>query len=470
MQGSFDVLIAKTPNGNLQLGLSDATVNFFDVLGVSFPGIQAWKASLGSQASLPVALPYKTGEKKFNHPEIGQTFQTHDGKGIVVNGLLPSNFAPPTGGITENGFVPFEPKPSDTGISRMPNGWNANAYFHVIGRLAPGITPQIAEQAIAQMSGREMRSSTTGGTFPLAVRPVTDIIAKSSKPFVWGAWALGALTLLLCAANLAGLLLTRCVYHLREYAMRSALGATFSNLLRMMLTELFLLSVISALIAAYIARIAMPAIAERLPIKSAAFGQPVFGWEAVVFLIIATLFVAAAGGLLAAVALARNYYKGFSQGIFAVFHSHCIPRIILTASQTAIATVLLCLSWMTVRGYLDIYFRDPGVNTNVRIVEVRTSPSARNTFVDDTLEALSGGDPNARIGALWADVLKNKANSTDGYYPLLNGGFMPPSNFVRITPGLLRTMKVKILAGREFTEQDRNNVIMINETLARQLG
>jgi len=103
-------LIVKTPNGNVLLPLIEATVNFFDVLGMSFPGIQAWKASLGSQNPLPVALFHKTGAKTFAYTDIGQEFQTYDGDRIVVNGILPANFIPPTGFSPEYNFVPFEPK------------------------------------------------------------------------------------------------------------------------------------------------------------------------------------------------------------------------------------------------------------------------------------------------------------------------------------------------------------------------
>ena len=470
-------LTAITPNGNIALGLSDATVNYFDVLGVSFPGIQAWKASVYSQTPLPVALPYKTAAKDFDYQEIGREFQTHDGVSIVVSGVLPANFVSPDGSRSGTvGIVPFEPERGGASHEIEFEGGGKSLYpLSVIGRLAPGVTPQLAEQMLSAAYDGERTADgvpgTPGAKIRIRVRPVTDIITESSKQVVWGAWALGALTLLLCTANLAGLLLVRCVYRLREYALRSSLGARFSDLLRMMLAELLLLSAVAACIAAYIARISMPAIAVRVPVKSEAFGLPVFNWETVVFLIIATFFVAAAGGLFAAVALARNYYKGFSHGTFAVFHSHRVPRILLTVSQTAIATVLLCLSWMTVRGYLDIYFRDPGVDTSVRIVEVNISPrmsmTAMNDFVLDTLETLRGSDQNALIGGFRGSALNNMTSTTFLRSP--EGIFLPVS-FMETSPGLLRILKTEILAGRDFTEQDRQGVVLINESLARQMG
>ena len=471
-------LITKTPNGNVKILLSNATVNYFDVLGISFPGIQAWKASIGSQKPVSVVLPYKIGTNGFDYPEIGQKFQTHDGDGLVVNGVLPLNFVSLSNNISESGFVPFEPKLLYADRAQMEAmleaglGWSN---LSVIGRLAPGVTPQIAEQMLSAASGGERE--VVFGYFGqlkerLTVRPISDIIAESSKPIVWGAWALGALTLLLCTANLAGLLLTRCVYRLREYAMRSALGARFSDLLRMMLAELILLSALAALIAAAIAHGAMPAIAERVPITLAAFGQPAFNYETVIFLIIATLFVVVAGGFLSAVALARNYYKGFSQGIFAVFHSHRMLRIILTVSQVAIATVLLCLSWMTMSGYLDLFSNDPGVDTDVRIVDASNYPGmsipARYAFALDTLESLRAGDSNARIAVIAGGLLNNGIGL--GAFIWFPDGTPLFSCDWRISPGLFRTLKVEILAGRDFTERDNDNVLLINESFAQRMG
>ena len=149
-----------------------------------------------------------------------------------------------------------------------------------------------------------------------------------------------ALILVLCAANLGGILLTRTTYRLREYALRSALGASLSNLIRTFLLEICGIAIIAALIAAYIARIAMPHIAGRVPVSNGAFGRPVFEWEAVIFLIAATMAVMLASVAPSVLALVRNYYKGFSQGILAVFRSHRVLRITLTAGQTAIATLL----------------------------------------------------------------------------------------------------------------------------------
>jgi len=118
-----------------------------------------------------------------------------------------------------------------------------------------------------------------------------------------------ALILVLCAANLGGILLTRTTYRLREYALRAALGASLSNLVRTLLLEICGIAVIAALVAAYAAWIAMPYIADRVPVILNAFGRPVFEWEAVIFIISATaavmLVIIAAAALLPAMRVLR---------------------------------------------------------------------------------------------------------------------------------------------------------------------
>ena len=67
---------------------------------------------------------------------------------------------------------------------------------------------------------------------------------------------------------------------------------------------------------------------------------------------------------------------------------------------------------MTVRGYLDLFSTDSGVDTGVRIISADVSPrmpvSDRDSFALDTLEALRGGDPNARIDVIEGGLLDNR--------------------------------------------------------------
>jgi hypothetical protein len=329
-----------------------------------------------------------------------------------------------------------------------------------------------------------VRTIASGAPARVSIKTLGDAIAGPSRNIVLAAWAMCALILVLCSANLGGILLTRCTYQLREYALRSALGAPLSNLVRTLLLELFGIAFIAALVAAYIARSAMPYIADRVPLKSAAFGMPVFGLHAVFFLIAAAMAVMFASAAPAIAVLARNYYKGFSQGILAVFRRHRALRILLTTAQTAIATLLLCLCWITVRGYTDIFFRDTGVNTDTRVITVLYPPMGRIMFEVDvygTLNVLRGGNPNRRVAAFKGINFFREGRTLSGALALEKrliensrpGEYYENELFriFSVSSGFFQTLDVKIIAGRDFNDTDmQGREVIVNEALVRKMG
>ena len=484
-------MTVKSNSGSVRLDIREVTTNFFDTLGVSFSGIQAWKEAANVKNPKTVVFTHRTGVTKVGHESMGKLFLSLDeGGGVIASGILPENFVLPIidGGENEFAFTPIELKPGDQGTIRklaLPDGTfinNARDPLTVFARLAPGVTPQLAEQMLAGTSG--FYTTAAGVPQRLSVMLIGDILTKSSRPIVRYAWALCALILVLCVSNLGGILLTRCTYRLREYALRTALGASLSNLVRTFLLEICGIAVISALVAAFIAWAALPAIADRIPIKHEAFGRPIFGEEAAIFLIIAAAVVMFSSTLPALVVLVRNYRRGFSSGILAAFRNHRALRVILTACQTAIAMLLLCLSWMTVRGYSDIFFRNTGVDTDVRVISVyyppweKSQPAGVDGF--DTLDVLSGGNPDSRSAAFHSNnVFKDRRslawlleyekdrlkNPRSGY--LENQVF----ETFRVTPGFFQTLDVKILAGRDFNYDDLMvREIIVNRALVRKMG
>ena len=510
--------------GGVSLDIREVTTNFFDMLGVSFPGIQAWKEAANVKNPKTVVFPYKTGADKFGFESMGEFFpaQERGGGGIIASGILPRNFILPITTVSagdDYAFTPMELRPGDHGnIQKSRNlddgtsSESARDPITIFARLAPGVTPQTAERKLAGNSDGVYTNS-LGEKGRISISPIRDIIASPSKPIVRYAWALCALILVLCAANLGGILLARCTYRLREYALCAALGATLSNLVRTLLLELCGIAAIAALIASHIARTAMPYIADRVPVRLEAFGRPVFNRETMIFLIAAAAAVMFASAASSIAVMVRHYYKGFTQGILAVFRSHRALRISLTAGQTAIATLLLCISWITVRGYSDIFFRDTGVDKEVRVISIfypslnpNLAPTANEmeqllgrslpeTYAElmefyssdfyreitrppfdiiDTLNVFRGGNPNARsalsitsnLFARWRIYINGDKYLTKADYPDI------PSSFaLDVSPGFFQTLGVKIIAGRDFNDNDINRrELIVNETLVRKMG
>jgi len=192
-----------------------------------------------------------------------------------------------------------------------------------------------------------------------------------------------------------------------------------------------------------------------------------------------------ASALPSIVVIIRNYYKGFSSGILAVFRSHRALRIVLTASQTAVATLLLCLSWMTVRGYSDIFFRETGVDAKTRVISVYYPPPQGNDqyaeFDFDALNVLRGGNPDARVAGFYMSELslfkdRRPLGVLLEYEEMMlerDPTYRENQIFERlwVTAGFFKTLGVKIVAGRDFRDGDLSGrETIVNEALVRKMG
>ena len=127
-----------------------------------------------------MALNHKIGFSSFGYESIGKLFPAQEGGGVVMNGILPENFVSPGCGYVA---VPIEIRPGERGeIGRLhsADGTVSDMIANpltVYARLAPGVTPQLAEQ---MLSGTSSGVQTTAGNPPprSKVKPLSDIIVN----------------------------------------------------------------------------------------------------------------------------------------------------------------------------------------------------------------------------------------------------------------------------------------------------
>ena len=478
---SGEKLHVRSSQGNAFFPLIEATPNLFDMLGIAFPGLYDWKATAETQNPFPVITTDLLARTLGNTPA-GQQFSASAGNSLVVAGVLPPDFVFPSNMDTGYAFKPLIKKSADTNVERQsdPSGMSgvfSSEQFTVIARLRPDITPQMAEQMLSselpkvQPILEQMSPFFPVSNAQIRVKPLLEIMTSDSRRIMWGAWILSGLILIICAVNLAGMFLVRCSYQIREYALRNALGAVLFDLLRLLLLELAVISVIAVVISWFFARLVVATIADLLPVQYLAFGRPDFGPEALIFLIsgaVVSMVIAIAPVVLVIV---RNYRRGFTQNHLAMFTSHRITRIALTVSQTALAMLLFGLTHMAVRGYIDLFSRETGLSPDTRVMSVAYSSELDwtrvNEIVRQTLEKANRGVPDARVGAMQA-ILMDK--SSTGISVINDGEKTVIVNPIGVSPGLFHVAKGKILAGREFTHDDPRSAIMLNRTLVRELG
>jgi putative ABC transport system permease protein len=221
------------------------SANFFSVLGVEL--LRGRNFTTGEdQPGGPHAaiLSYGLWQSRYGgDPKILGRPIVLDDKGYSVVGVLPASFKFPTSGRQPQVFVPLAaPRDARSGI------W----FLGVIARLKPGVTAAQAEANLSLIDTRTLPLlpkffSRYTREVRLNVIPLHDHLIGNVRTPLWILMAAAAFILLIACANIANLQLSRGSVRAREFALRSALGASRSRLARQLLTESMLLSVMGGL-------------------------------------------------------------------------------------------------------------------------------------------------------------------------------------------------------------------------------
>jgi len=207
-----------------------------------------------------VLLTYELWRRRFGGDAaiIGKSIYL-EGRAYTVLGVLPphSYFPPYRWGSAPEVFVPVIPNPD--------RGWH---YLRVIGRLAPGIT---AQQARTEMNGIAARLAQA---YPNSNRDQGIVVDQLIQYFGQTGWVLFgavAFVLLIACTNVANLLLSQGATREREIAIRTAVGATRSRIVRQLLTESLLLAGVGGALGVGLAYWTLPLLASALPQHTAFF-------------------------------------------------------------------------------------------------------------------------------------------------------------------------------------------------------
>jgi len=453
----------RSPKENVSFPGFDVTNNYFDVLGVSFPGLHEWKQYSETSYPVPLIVSHGAGIKNFGYDAIGKEFDAVSGK-ITLFGMLPDGFLSLIASSKNLGFSPLILSRATTdGVT-------------VIARLVPGVTPKLAEQMLSSISVPSNQIADDPAAARIIVNSVQEEILKPARRIVLGAWLMGGLILILCITNVAGIYLMRCSYQLDELELKFAIGANFFDMVRPLFFELIALSGIAAIVAYMMIQSILAIISNMVPVTNMAFGKPASGWIVIIFLLACMIAVIIVSLMPAVIGVLKNYRQGFNRSQLAMFRRHKAARMSLIISQTVIAALLLAISNMAIRSYLELFNKDVGMDSSVFVTSVEYSlkipDDKRVAIVNETLDALRGGNPDARVAVCTGHLFNDTSAFTS--YSFKNM-FAPGKNVsvqrMDISPGFVHTIKGKLLAGREFTDKDRRGeTVLVNATLVRELG
>ncbi|HUZ04813.1 MAG TPA: ABC transporter permease, partial [Acidobacteriaceae bacterium] len=358
--------------------------------------------------------------------------------------------------------------------------------YGFVARLKSNVSVMQAEQH-ANRIAREIQSeypASLNVTLTTSIVPLRQSATQQAQPLIHLLFAAVLIVLLIACANLAGLLLLRAIERRREIAMRLALGARTSTLLRQTMLESLLLSigggVFGVCLAAFIMQIWTNFLPETLP----RLNEIGLHWGVVAF------------------ALATTFGTGILCGLapaFAAFHvdmneilksggrngntssSHARLRSTLVIGEIATALVLLMAAGLLLRSFQKMRDVDPGFQPEQIVTAQFNLPSQRyqtQTQVDtfehqllNRLNRLPGVQSTALTTALpMADATSTRSFTVEGYQQSKNNPPVFEAN-AYVVGDYFRATQIPLLHGRTFTEADNSAnaplVIVVNHTLAR---
>ena len=450
------------------------TGNIFSVLGVdAILGRTLREEETWQGKHTVVVLSHKLWQRRFGGDPglIGQTISLN-GRNREVVGVMPPDFYFPSKEIEL--WVPMGWNYEQIAQLRRPH------FLRAVGRLKPDITTDQALGEMTAIAGRlEGQYPDTNTQMGVGLGPLKEwVVADTRLPLIVFLVAVGFVLLIACA-NVANLLLARAATRTREVAIRTALGARRSRVVRQLLTESLLLAIVGGglgvLLAVWGKELLVAFSPGEIPrLDEAQLDGRVLGFTTGLTLLTTLLF-----GLVPALqaskpdlvaTLKEGGQKGGSQG--------GRVRSALVVAEVALALVLVIGAGLMIRSFLRLQTVDPGFNPHNLLMVSVSLPGLKYpenshaiTFFEQAEQRIRALPGVVDVGSTNVAALKGSGYTND---MTIEG--RPPEDFVRevrhktITPDYFRVMGIQLLGGRLFNQTDiaTNATIIVNEAFARR--
>ncbi|HEX2187337.1 MAG TPA: ABC transporter permease [Longimicrobiaceae bacterium] len=407
---------------------------------------------------------------------VGRTLSI-DGQPFEVVGVLPQGFVGPMGEADVWFALDLPAVLSDPAAARGQH------WLGVVGRLAPGVGLEAAQQEVDRLGAelaREHPETDAGRSF-LAV-PLREAMVGDTRTPLLVLMASAALVLLITCANLAGALLSRTISRRKEFAVRVALGAKRGRLVRQLLTESTLLALVGAAVGLVLAVLGLRVLRElALPVLPSYADLSLDG-GAVLITLLAALATGVAFGLAPALAAGRWEPQGTlrdeSRGTSEGRRSRRL-RGALVAAQIALSLSLLVGAGLLVRSLwamtaVPLGFDADGVLTaRVQLPAAGfPTPEARAAAfrrLEERLAALPGVRGVASVTQIPSPTMSSNVLTIEGVTLEGDGPTFIP--YMAVSDDYFRTLGIGLLRGRTFGPEDGADAppaLVVSETLARR--
>jgi len=402
------------------------------------------------------------------------------GNPYTIIGVMPSAFRFPVTQPSNSFWTTLAVDDDPTDIHSLTANRSTH-FLTVIGRMKPGVTAVQADQemkAIAARLAKQYPETNTRHNSAWVQSELASVLGDTST-LLWV--VLGAVTLVLVIAcgNIGNLLLARAHERYREIAMRSALGAARSRIVRQLLAESLLLGLIGGIAGCALAFISTPAvlrlIGDSVPrVADAGVDLPVLG-----FALGASLLSGVVFGIVPALTASKiDLLSTLKEGGYSDIPGHHWLRSTVIVGQVALGIVLTVGAGLLITSFLKLTHLDEGFTPDHLLTFTFELPDA--TYKDtrpqfyrqyfEKLRALPG--VRSAAGAHNLPMIDDLAmiGFENPEHPLPKGQ-QPNADLTFISTDYFRTLQVPLLRGRDFTDSDdmkAPQVMIINEAFAKQ--
>ena len=417
---------------------------------------------------------------------VGKTLALN-GNQIEIVGVMPPDFS------LNKEVMPTVNKISSAQILlSLPMGWSkrtvrTNEDYNILGRLRFGVTMDQAQADIDRIVGgmkeQYPNNYPPGSGFMISVVPLLQQVVGEVQRPLWILLGAVGFVLLIACSNVAILQLARAAARQKEIAVRAAVGAGRTRIVRQLLTESVVLSLIGGVLGLLLAFVVTRLLRLAGPDTLPRLNEIGVDGRVLAFTFFVALLTGIVFGLAPALRASRvdlnSVLKDGGRGSVGKGHQRLRNSFVIV--QVALSLVLLIGAGLLVRSYRHIQNANPGFNSR-NVLSLRLSlpnsrykgPAVTNFYkqLAERLRAVPGVEaagtsyslPMSSVALAWGPI------TIEGYVPKNSADFIM-SNERFVSPGYFPALGVPLVSGRYFDERDVKGAaetVIVNENLAQR--
>jgi predicted permease len=484
---SFEHLVSYHDNSYTLTGVSRATHvdaeivswDLLPLLGVNPQLGRGFTKDEEKRGTKVVLISHSLWQSQFAGDKgvVGHTIQL-SGDPFTVIGVMPASFRFPITEPKTGVWTTFAVDDTTNGDGLTNRGSHS---LDAMGRLKPGVTVAQADQDMKAIAARLTKQYPNTNTRHDSARVEIELdsVLGDTKTLIVVILSAVALVLLIACGNIANLLLARVRDRRREIAMRTALGASRTRIVRQLLIESLALSVTGGMAGCLLAFLCTPAVLRLIGDSVPRAADAGVNLEVLAFGLVVAVVCGIIFGMIPAITASKtDLVTTLKTGGASDMSGHDRLRSTVIVGQVALGIVLTAGAGLLISSFVKLMHQKIGFEPDHLLTFRFETPDnrykdTRTQFYNDfyrRLRALPGVQSAA--GTLLLPMTRDSADvSFENPERPMPKGQLPSADISIVTPDYLRTMQTPILEGREFKDSDTLDsvpVMIINQAFAEK--